>query len=30
LGMKVRLTTYPIGVDKNGVEAIGFAFEPLD
>jgi uncharacterized OB-fold protein len=29
-GMKVRLTTYPLGKDDNGVEAIGFGFEPLD
>ena len=28
LGMKVRLTTFPIGTDKSGVEAIGFGFEP--
>jgi uncharacterized OB-fold protein len=30
LGMKVRLTTYPIGTDSAGVEAIGFGFEPLE
>ncbi len=29
-GMKVRLATYPIGVDANGVEAVGFGFEPLE
>ena len=29
LGMKVKLTTYPIGTDDNGVEAIGFGFEPV-
>jgi uncharacterized OB-fold protein len=29
-GMKVRLTTYSLGTDDNGVEAIGFAFEPTD
>jgi uncharacterized OB-fold protein len=29
LGMKVRLATYPLGVDSAGVEAIGFGFEPL-
>ena len=29
LGMKVRLATYSLGVDTNGVEAIGFGFEPL-
>jgi uncharacterized protein len=28
LGMKVRLSTYSVGVDETGVEAIGFAFEP--
>ncbi len=27
-GMKVRLTTYSLGTDDNGVEAIGFGFEP--
>jgi uncharacterized protein len=30
LGMKVRLTTVPIGTDGAGVEAIGFGFEPVD
>jgi uncharacterized OB-fold protein len=30
LGMKVRLATYPIGVDEAGTEAIGFGFEPLE
>jgi uncharacterized OB-fold protein len=29
LGMKVRLTTYPMGADDKGTEAIGFGFEPL-
>jgi uncharacterized OB-fold protein len=29
LGMKVRLTTFPLGTDEAGVEAVGFAFEPL-
>ncbi len=29
LGLKVRLTTYPIGTDDNGTEAIGFGFEPI-
>jgi uncharacterized OB-fold protein len=29
LGMKVRLTTFPIGTDEAGVEAIGFGFEPI-
>jgi uncharacterized OB-fold protein len=28
LGMKVRLTTFPIGADTEGTEAIGFGFEP--
>jgi uncharacterized protein len=27
-GMKVRLTTYSLGTDDHGVEAIGYAFEP--
>lgn len=30
LGMKVRLTTYPMGTDDNGVEAIAFGFEPAN
>ena len=30
LGMKVRLTTYPVGTDDEGIEAIGFGFEPLE
>jgi uncharacterized OB-fold protein len=30
LGMKVRLTTVPIGTDSAGTEAIGFGFEPLE
>ena len=29
LGMKVRLTTYSLGTDEHGTEAIGFGFEPL-
>jgi len=29
LGMKVRLTTVPVGTDSGGTEAIGFGFEPL-
>ncbi len=29
LGMKVRLTTYSLGTDDNGTEAIGFGFEPV-
>ena len=28
LGMKVRLTTVPIGSDSTGTEAVNFAFEP--
>ena len=28
LGMPVRLTTFPIGKDEEGVEAINFGFEP--
>lgn len=30
LGMKVRLATYPLGTDANGVEAIGFGFTPMN
>lgn len=30
LGMKVRLATYSLGDDDNGVEAIGFGFEPAE
>ena len=29
LGMKVRLATYSLGLDSNGLEAIGFGFEPI-
>lgn len=29
LGMRVRLTTTSLGADDNGVEAIGYAFEPV-
>jgi len=29
-GMKVRLSTYSLGVDSNGTEAIGFGFEPKE
>ena len=29
LGMKVKLTTYPIGTDDDGTEAIAFGFEPI-
>ena len=28
LGMPVRLTTYPIGTDDNGTEAVAFGFAP--
>ena len=28
LGMAVRLTTFPIGADSEGTEAVGFGFEP--
>jgi uncharacterized OB-fold protein len=28
LGLKVRLTTVPVGTDGAGVEAVGFGFEP--
>jgi uncharacterized OB-fold protein len=30
VGMKVRLTTFTIGTDASGTEAIGFGFEPLE
>jgi uncharacterized OB-fold protein len=30
LGMKLKLATFPIGEDANGVEAIGFGFEPIE
>jgi uncharacterized OB-fold protein len=30
LGMKVRLTTVPVGADSAGTEAVGFGFEPLE
>ena len=29
LGMKLRLTTFPVGTDGEGVEAINFGFEPV-
>ena len=28
LGMKVKLATYPIGLDDDGVEAVAFGYEP--
>jgi len=27
-GMRLRLTSYPVGVDGEGTEAIGFGFQP--
>ena len=30
LGMRVRLCTFSMGTDADGVEAIGFGFEPAD
>jgi uncharacterized OB-fold protein len=30
LGMKVRLATFGIGTDSEGVEAVGFGFEPIE
>ncbi len=30
LGMKLRLTTVPVGTDQAGVEAVGYGFEPVD
>lgn len=29
LGMKVRLTTVPVGTDTQGVEAVNYGFEPV-
>jgi uncharacterized protein len=29
LGMKVRLATVPVGTDDEGVEAVGFGYEPV-
>ena len=29
LGMKLRFTTFPIGADDEGTEAIGFGYEPV-
>jgi uncharacterized OB-fold protein len=29
LGMKVRLTTVPVGADSAGTEAVGFGYEPV-
>jgi uncharacterized OB-fold protein len=30
MGMKVKLTTVPVGTDSTGTEAIGFGFEPQE
>ncbi len=30
VGMRVRLSTVPIGLDAAGTEAVGFAFRPLE
>jgi uncharacterized protein len=30
VGMKVRLTTVPVGADEHGVDAVGYGFEPVD
>ena len=30
LGMKVRLTAFPVGTDSEGTEAVGFGFEPME
>ena len=29
VGMRVKLATFPIGVDAEGTEAVGFGFEPV-
>lgn len=29
-GLRVRLTTFPLGTDRDGVTAIGFGFEPWE
>ena len=29
VGMKVRLTTMPVGVDSKGTEAVNYGFEPI-
>lgn len=29
LGMKVKLTTYPIGTDDDGTQAVAFGYEPV-
>jgi uncharacterized OB-fold protein len=30
LGMKVRLSSFSMGFDRDGVEAVGFGFEPAE
>jgi uncharacterized OB-fold protein len=30
LGIKVRLTTYPVATDSTGTHAVGFGFEPVE
>jgi uncharacterized OB-fold protein len=30
LGMKVQLTTFPIGADSEGTEAVNYGYEPID
>jgi uncharacterized protein len=30
LGMRVRMTTFPVGTDDDGSEAIAFGFEPAE
>jgi uncharacterized OB-fold protein len=30
LGMKLRLTTFPIGTDASGVEGVNYGFEPAE
>ena len=30
VGQKVRLTTFPLGQDSHGTEAVGFGFTPLE
>jgi uncharacterized OB-fold protein len=29
LGMRVRLTTVPVGTDSSGTDAVGYGFEPI-
>src|SRR3954447_26969499 len=29
VGMRVQLTTFPIGADSEGTEAVGFGFQPV-